>query len=229
MEKMMDNLKDNRKFITYFNIVISLAMVVLTFNGSMENGWMTLANLVSWLGLVGTIGLAHAKTWNFPFNMTQNLFATIQAFRSALYGDMFMSAFYFLSNIFIGLPSWLGAKKDEGDDSSGDIKIVKTTNWRDIIIAVVVGGVVLGVISYWMGGQYIILDAFNNSTAIVAQVMQMRRNRNSWWLWGLTNVIGVIIWLGVGEPQMAVMYICFALNSVRGWVNWGLGQTDFEA
>ena len=213
-----------KEYIKWFNIAVSAAMVLLTFNGSMQNGWMTLANIVSWLGLIGTIGLAHAKAWNFPLNMSQNLFATAQAWKSALYGDMFMSAFYFLSNIFIGLPSWLKNKSD--DESDGDIKIVNTTDWKTIILAVVGGGILLGVVSYFMGGQYIVLDSLNNSTAIVAQVMQMRRNRNSWWLWGLTNLIGIVIWLGVGEPQMAVMYLCFAMNSVRGWVNWGQGQSD---
>lgn len=221
----MENTVEKKKVqIKWFNVAVSVAMVVLTFNGSMDNGWMTLANLVSWLGLIGTIGLAHAKTWNFPPNMAQNLFGTVQAWQSALYGDMFMSAFYFLSNLFIGLPSWLKNKSD--DDSDGDIKIVKTTDWKTIIIAIIAGGVLLGVVSYFMGGNYIVLDAINNSTAIVAQVMQMRRNRNSWWLWGLTNIIGIVIWLGVGEPQMAVMYLCFAMNSVRGFVNWGQGQSD---
>lgn len=221
MEHMIDKKKE---YIKWFNIAVSAAMVLLTFNGSMQNGWMTLANLVSWLGLIGTIGLAHAKTWNFPLNMSQNLFATAQAWKSALYGDMFMSAFYFLSNIFIGLPSWLKNKSD--DESGGDIKIVNTTDWKTIIISIIGGGILLGVVSYFMGGQYVILDSINNSTAIVAQVMQMRRNRNSWWLWGLTNIIGIVIWLGVGEPQMAVMYLCFAMNSVRGFVNWGQGQSD---
>ncbi|MDE1549821.1 nicotinamide riboside transporter PnuC [Jeotgalibaca caeni] len=223
---MEHSLEKKKVQIKWFNIAVSIVMIILTFNGSMNNGWMTLANLVSWLGLIGTIGLAHAKTWNFPPNMAQNLFGTVQAWQSALYGDMFMSAFYFLSNLFIGLPSWLKNKSD--DDSDGDIKIVKTTDWKTIIIAVIGGGILLGVVSYFMGGNYIVLDSINNSTAIVAQVMQMRRNRNSWWLWGLTNVIGVVIWLGVGQPQMAVMYVCFALNSVRGWINWGQGQTDAE-
>lgn len=221
---MEQTLEKKREYIKWFNIIVSIAMVLLTFNGSMKNGWWTLANLVSWLGLAGTIGLAHAKTWNFPLNMSQNLFATAQAWKSALYGDMFMSAFYFLSNIFIGLPNWMKNKSD--DDSDGDIKIVNTTDWKVIILSVIGGGIVLGLISYFMGGQYVILDALNNSTAIVAQVMQMRRNRNSWWLWGLTNVIGIVIWLGVGQPQMAIMYLCFALNSVRGWVNWGQGQIE---
>lgn len=218
------SIEKKKVYIKWFNIAVTAAMIVLTFNGSMKNGWFTLANVVSWLGLIGTVGLAHAKTWNFPFNMTQNLFATGQAWKSALYGDMFMSAFYFLSNLFIGLPSWF--KNKSTDDSEGDIKVVKTTDWKTILFAVLGGGVLLGFVSYLMGGQYIVLDALNNATAIVAQVMQMRRNRHSWWLWGVTNVIGIVIWLGVGQPQMAIMYLCFALNSIRGWNNWGLGQSD---
>lgn len=196
-----------------FNGAVTLAMVVITANGSFQNGWFTLANLVSWLGLVGTIGLAHARKWNFPFNMAQNLFAALQGFSSRLYGDAFMSLFYFGSQIY-GMSNW---KKNT---VNGNLQIEKRSNWVLISVSIIIGFVLLGSISWKLGGAFIILDAFNNSTAIIAQVMQMRRNRNSWILWGLTNVVGIYIWLGVGVPQMAIMYLVFSLNSVRGYVNW---------
>lgn len=196
-----------------FNWIVTIAMVLITANGSFQNGWFTLANLVSWLGLIGTIGLAHAKKWNFPFNMAQNLFAALQGFGSRLYGDAFMSVFYLGSQIY-GMSNW---KKHT---VNGKIQIEKRSNWILIFSSILIGFVILGSISWYLGGAFILLDALNNSTAIIAQVMQMRRNRNSWILWGLTNVVGVYIWLGVGVPQMAIMYLVFTMNSVRGYVNW---------
>ncbi|MDO4670953.1 MAG: nicotinamide riboside transporter PnuC [Aerococcus sp.] len=212
----------NEKTRRIFNWTVTIAMVLLTGYGSFKNGWLSLANLVSWLGLLGTIGLAYAKQWNFPFNMAQNLFAAVQGGVSRLYGDMFMSIFYFLSQIY-GIYNWKNHKTE-----SGELKIVKQSNWPVIIGAVVIGGFVLGLVSYLMGGEYIFLDAFNNATAIVAQVLQMRRNRGGWILWIITNVIGVYIWFGVGQPQMAIMYLVFTLNALRGLVNWNAGATDEE-
>lgn len=197
----------------YLNYGITLSMIILTASGSMTNGWLTLANLVSWLGLIGTISLAYAKKWNFPFNMSQNVFAAVQGGKSKLYGDMFMSIFFFLSQVY-GMSNW---KKHT---INGKIKIEQKSNWSVVGISIVIGFVLLGSISYLMGGTFILLDALNNSTAIVAQVLQMRREKSSWILWMLTNLIGIIIWLGVGVPQMAIMYGVFALNSVRGYINW---------
>lgn len=196
-----------------FNILVTTAMIIITAVGSFQNGWWTLANIVSWLGLIGTIALAKGKQWNFGFNMAQNVFATVQAGKSKLFGDMFMSMFYFFSQLY-GMSNW---KKHT---NKGKLKIEKQSNWAVVAVAVVIGFLLLGGVSWMLGGAFIILDALNNSTAIVAQALQMRRERSSWILWGLTNVVGVAIWLGVGQPQMAVMYSVFSLNSIRGYVNW---------
>lgn len=204
---------EKKKGLVVFNVVVTVAMIIITANGSMQNGWLTLANLVSWLGLIGTIGLAHAKSWNFPFNMVQNLFAAVQGGRSKLFGDAVMSLFYFFSQIY-GMRNW---KKHT---VNGKLKLEQRSNWAIIGVAVVIGFFLLGGISWALGGAFIVLDAFNNSTAIVAQVLQMKRQRASWILWGLTNAVGVYIWLGVGVPQMSVMYFCFLLNSLRGFINW---------
>lgn len=209
----MQTIKQKEHTYTLFNWAVTLSMIALTVNGSFQNGWLTLANIVSYLGLIGTIGLAHAKKWNFGFNMVQNIFAAIQGGRSKLFGDMVMSIFYFFSQLY-GMGNW---KKNT---LNGKLKIEKQSNWRIISLAIIIGFVVLGGFSWSLGGAFILLDALNNATAIVAQILQMRRERASWILWGLTNIIGIIIWAGVGEPQMAIMYLVFSLNSVRGYVNW---------
>lgn len=196
------------------NILVDLILVLFTAYGSFQNGWFTLANLVSWLGLIGVIGLAKKWQGNFFFNGLQNLSAAIVAFSSKLYGDMFMSIFYLGSQIF-GFTNW---KKHR--DKDGELEVDKKGNWLTIISSIVIGFIILGFTSWKMGGAFIILDAFNNSTAIVAQTMQMKRMRNSWLLWALTNIVGIIIWLGVGVPQMAIMYTVFTVNSIRGFINW---------
>lgn len=196
-----------------FNALVTLTMVGITAYGSFQNGWFTLANLISWLGLIGTVALAHAKGWNFPFNMAQNIFATLQAGRSKLFGDMFMSVFFFFSQIY-GINNW---KKNT---FAGKIKLEQQSNIKVVLISILIGFVLLGSISWVLGGAFILLDALNNSTAIVAQTMQMKRERASWILYAITNIIGIYIWFGVGEPQMALMYGAFTLNSVRGFINW---------
>lgn len=55
----------------------------------------------------------------------------------------------------------------------------------------------------------------------VAQYLQIiKRERSGWIMWGITNLAAVWMWVGVGQPQVAIMYIAFTVNSIRGYVNW---------
>lgn len=212
----MLNVEKKEKSINYkaLNLLVDFILIAFTAFGSFQNGWFNLANAVSWLGLIGVIGLAKKWQGNFFFNGLQNISAAVVAFSSRLYGDMAMSIFYFCSQIF-GFTNW---KKNRNED--GELKIDKKTNWLVIGSSIIIGFIILGSGSWYFGGAFILLDAFNNSTAIVAQSMQMKRMRNSWLLWALTNVVGIIIWTGVGVPQMAIMYAVFTANSIRGYVSW---------
>lgn len=200
--------------VSLVNVLVDIALVLFTAYGSFQNGWWNLPNLVSWLGLIGVIGLAKKWQGNFIFNGLQNLSAAIVGGQSKLFGDMFMSLFY-LGSQFFGFFNWKNHR-----DKDGELEVDKSNYLRTVILSIVIGFVLLGGISWWLGGAFIVLDAFNNSTAIVAQTLQMKRVRISWLLWALTNIVGIIIWTGVGVPQMAIMYGVFTANSIRGYINW---------
>ena len=40
------------------NLITDILLVAITAWGSFQNGWFNLPNLVSWMGLIGVIGLA---------------------------------------------------------------------------------------------------------------------------------------------------------------------------
>lgn len=211
MQRVKTKTMDKKRI---FNWVVNILMIIIVLQGNYQSGFFTLGSLVAALGLVGTIGLAYKWKHNFWFNMLQNVFNVAQSGISRLFGDMFMAIFYFFSQIY-GIHNWRNNTKKDGT-----IKIEQYSNWKVVIFSILIGFILLGGVSWWLGGAFIILDALNNSTAVVAQVLQMRRERASWLLWGATNVIGVFIWLGVGVPSMAFMYLAFSLNSLRGFIMW---------
>lgn len=199
-----------------FNFIVNVLLIVITVWGSFVNGWFNWANLMSWLGVIGVILIAYGKQENFIFNLSQNVLNIIISGMNGLFGDMFMAFFYMITQV-LGIQTW-----KENRDEEGNLIIDKKTDWLVTIGAILVGGFLLGFVSWRLGGAYIILDAFNNSTAIIAQYQQIvKRKRSSWILWGITNVVGIVIWTGVGVPQVAIMYLVFSINSVRGYVNWG--------
>lgn len=212
---MEEKLKQKSAIKKGLNLLTDIALVGITAFGSFQNGWFNLPNLVSWMGLIGVIGLAKKWQGNFIFNSIQNISAAIVAGKNRVYGDMFTSIYYLFTQIF-GFKQWSGHKNAEGE-----LVVDKTTNWKFVGLAILVGFFGLGSLSYFMGGALIFWDAFNNATAIIAQYMQLvQRKRSSWILWLITNIISLYIFVQQGVPQMAIMYFVFSLNAIRGYINW---------
>ncbi|MEK0398584.1 nicotinamide riboside transporter PnuC [Tetragenococcus halophilus] len=198
------------------NVSIDVALIIVTIKGAINNGLFTLETLLSCLGVAGVILIAYGRQENFIFNIAQNILNVLVSAKSKLFGDAVM-AVYFLGTQFFGIDIWRNHR-----DENGNLITDNKTDWTVIVVAIFIGGVLLGGLSWLLGGAYIIMDAFNNSTAIVAQYLQIiKRKRVGWALWAITNIVGVYIWLGVGQPQIAIMYLVFTINSIRGYLNWG--------
>lgn len=202
-----------------FNAVVTGLMIGITFSGSMANGWLNLANLVSWAGLIGVILLAHGKQTNFWFNGINNAFSMILTWRHRLFAEVLMNAAYLVSE-FIGYRNF---KKNRRKD--GSLIVDNHSNWKVILYSILVGFVLMGGFSWIMGGVFIIADSVQNSLAIVAQYRQMYRKRDSWLIWLAGNLINIFVWSAVGVPQMALTFVVFSLNSIRGYVNWSETET----
>jgi len=214
LENKIKTINPNGKGMKVFNVGVTILMVVVTAWGSFVNGWISLSNLMSWLGLIGVIGIAYRSKANFFFNMSQNVVGFIVNARTKLFGDAAMSAFYFFSQIF-GIKNW----NDHTDEDKGVVTHSRT-NWKLQAVLIFVLSVGIGVLSWVLGGNFVILDSVNNASAIIAQIMHMTRNKNSWVVWTFTNVIGVYMFASLGVYQVAIMYLVFIFNNVRGWVNW---------
>lgn len=192
-------------------LIIALYTTVVTFKGF--NAYWALSTVVLWAGTFGTIMTAKRhKLAGLP-NLLQNGFNLIVAWQSGVFGDSIMSLWYAVSE-GLSLKTW-------GEHAKGDkVETEKDVNWFKVAFMVLVTGVLLGVYSYLRGGQQIVLDAINNSTGAVAQYMQkIKRQRASWYLWGITNLIGIVLWWDI-NPIQSAMYTAFLLNTVRGYINW---------
>ena len=70
---MEEKLKQKSAIKKGLNLLTDVALVGITAFGSFQNGWFNLPNLVSWMGLIGVIGLAKKWQGNFIFNSIQNI------------------------------------------------------------------------------------------------------------------------------------------------------------
>ena len=202
-----------------FNQIINalmLGITLLTAYQSYTNFntlWLT-SFIVSLAGTFGTMATAYKWKYAGLPNMIQNISNIYVSGVSGVLGDAIMGVYYLGTEAF-SLKSWTEHSK------GNKVEVDKTFDWKRVSLLVFFTGIGLGLLSLALGGQMIILDAMNNATGAVAQYLQkVERKRAGWVLWFITNVIGIKIWYELGNPQMAVMYGVFTLNSVRGYLNW---------
>ena len=202
-----------------FNQIINVFMLGITLLTAYQSYtdfnimWLT-SFIVSLAGTFGTMATAYKWKYAGLPNMVQNVFNIFVSTVSGVYGDAVMGVYYFITET-LSLKVWT-------EHSKGDkVEVDKTVNWKQVSILVLITGLGLGLFSFLLGGQMIILDAFNNATGAVAQYLQkLQRKRAGWVLWIITNVVGIKVWFDLGNMQMAVMYAVFTLNSIRGYMNW---------
>ena len=202
-----------------FNQTINLFMLGITLLTAYQSYtdfnvmWIT-SFIVSLAGTFGTMATAYKWKYAGLPNMVQNVSNVFVSTASGVYGDAIMAVYYFATET-LSLKIWT-------EHSKGDkVEVDKTFDWKRVSILVLVTGLGLGLFSFILGGQMIIMDAFNNATGAVAQYLQkIERKRFGWVLWAITNLVGIRLWFKLGNTQLAVMYAVFTLNSVRGYLNW---------
>ena len=202
-----------------FNQIINLFMLGITLLTAYQSYtdfnvmWLT-SFIVSLAGTFGTMATAYKWKYAGLPNMVQNVSNVFVSTASGVYGDAVMAVYYFITET-LSLKIWT-------EHSNGDeVEVDKTFDWKRVSILVLITGIGLGLFSFILGGQMIIMDAFNNATGAVAQYLQkIERKRFGWVLWAITNLVGIRLWFKLGNTQMAVMYAVFTLNSVRGYLNW---------
>ena len=202
-----------------FNQIINVFMLGITLLTAYQSYtdfnimWLT-SFIVSLAGTFGTMATAYKWKYAGLPNMVQNVSNIFVSTASGVYGDAIMAVYYFITET-LSLKIWT-------EHSNGDeVEVDKTFDWKRVSILVLITGLGLGVFSFILGGQMIIMDAFNNATGAVAQYLQkIERKRFGWVLWAITNLIGIRLWFKLGNTQLAVMYAVFTLNSIRGYMNW---------
>lgn len=202
-----------------FNQIINVSMLGITLLTAYQSYtdfnvmWLT-SFIVSLAGTFGTMATAYKWKYAGLPNMVQNVSNVFVSTASGVYGDAIMAVYYFITET-LSLKIWT-------EHSNGEkVEVDKTFDWKRVSILVLVTGLGLGLFSFILGGQMIIMDAFNNATGAVAQYLQkIERKRFGWVLWAITNLIGIRLWFKLGNTQLAVMYAVFTLNSIRGYMNW---------
>ena len=219
--------------------------------GSIFMNWV--ASPVSALtGILTVVLCAKGNINNYLFGVINSILYGWIAWKTGYYGDWLLNWFYFVPTQFLILLCW----KNNLRTDKVDIVIMRKLTGRQKLFVTVTGiaaliafGFILYYVDHWFVtymkrnatiygtiekafGFALLGPMFDSSTEvlqIIAQILLIKRYAEQWPFWIATNVITIIMWVGVliADPASIpwvlptlVMWIAFLINSIYGAYVW---------
>jgi nicotinamide mononucleotide transporter len=226
----------DKQFNTWFYALLVTIMIV-------TNVWLTaysgkidlLGSAATLLGVICCVLSATGNIWTFIIGLVQVSLAALINYKSQLYGQFALHAFFYLPMQIIGFWQWsrrgakaVMSKEEQTAGETGKVKARRMT-WKQRLIMLAGSAliiVVANVILKRIGSDASVLDATVTILSIIAQILMTMAFADQWILWNLANIVDVAIWsyfLYEGKPHaalMLVMWICYLMNSINGYRIW---------
>lgn len=161
--------------------------------------------------------IARQNIWNWPIGISNNILYSVIFLRAGLYADAGLQVF------FITLGSygwWTWAHRDH---SAIELRVTRTslTTWSALVPATVAAALLLryllarytdSVVPGW--------DGLTTALSLAAIYGQCRKLFESWWLWILSNLIYIPLYLYKGLTITAglnLVYLALCIVGLRDW------------
>jgi nicotinamide mononucleotide transporter len=168
-------------------------------------------------GLINVTLVVRRSMWNYPFALAMvSLYAWI-FFGEKLYSDALLQLFFIAVNLY-GWWNWTRARAE-----TGEVRVEQLGAVARIVWLIGCAGAAAG----WGALMYRYTDAaypwWDGSIAVLsvaAQILQSRRNWESWVLWILVDLAAVPLFAVKGLWLTAGLYLVFLALSVWGLIYW---------
>jgi nicotinamide mononucleotide transporter len=192
-------------------------------NEILRNIWMGLTyataldqlNLA--LGVVGVWLMIRRRLAAFPVGLVAVTVQGVLFFRSRIYADAILQVFFFVALAW-GWRHWV---KDRG--AAPELPVTRL-GWRGCAIvallataATVVWALVL---IRWTDAVIPWRDAFVAAFSVAAQVLQARKNVESWPAWVMVNAVAIPSYWSASLAYTAFLYLIYLGLAFEGWREW---------
>lgn len=177
-------------------------------------------------GVLCVVLCAKRSIYNYFFGIINvSLYAYI-SYRSGIYGGFALNAFYYFPMQFIGIYLW---RKHKAEDAPQTVESRRMNNTHRCLLfafsfaATIITGYLL---SRFTADPMPYRDSATTVLSIIAMFLMVRAYMEQWFLWIITNVISIVIWVVLsfeGEQSagfMVIMWVCYLLNSINGYIVW---------
>jgi nicotinamide mononucleotide transporter len=169
------------------------------------------------LGLINVTLVVRRSVWNYPFALAMvSLYAWI-FFHEKLYSDALLQPFFFVVNLY-GWWNWTRAEAEAGEIRVEQLGAGGRIGWLAGCLAASLGWGAL--MHRYTDAAYPWWDGSIAMLSIAAQMLQSRRNWESWVLWIAIDLAAVPLFAVKGLWLTAGLYLVFLALSVWGLIHW---------
>ena len=212
--------------------VIASNIIYSVMTGTLD----VLGSVAGITGVLCVVLVAKGSIWNYLFGLVNvSLYAWI-SYKTALYGDAGLNAFYYVPMQFVGWWQWrkrgAAVSSDEARKLSGeeDVRVkARRRSWSQrlyLALGCIAGIVAVGLLLRHLGDPQPFKDSTTTVLSIVAQALMAMAFMEQWCLWIITNIVSVVMWticVVRGEAHagvMVIMWVFYLLNSLNGFRVW---------
>jgi nicotinamide mononucleotide transporter len=198
---------------TYIMLFVGLFLQVVSFLIT-KDAWLSFISGIS--GVFAVVYCSERKVSYYVWSLIQMVTFTIICWETQLYGKLIENAFNFVTMI-IGVFIWL--RHLDYDDKV----VTKALTYKQKILlsmCTIIGWFVLYCALCFFNGNMPMLDSTTTTLAFVAQILMIFRYKESWILWGIIDIICVVIWSIEGNWCIVAQYVFWIINAVYGYVIW---------
>lgn len=222
------------RLLTFYDWFLIVGVIASNAIYSVMTGTLdVIGSLAGITGVLCVVLVAKGSIWNYLFGLVNvSLYAYI-SYKSSLYGDAALNAFYYLPMQFIGWWQWRrrGAALSQEESASGDAGQVKARRFSArqrlmLGLGCAVAVVAVGFLLKHLGDPQPFKDSTTTVLSIVAQALMALAFMEQWFLWIITNVVSVVMWsicVSRGDMHagvMVIMWVFYLLNSINGLRVW---------
>ena len=169
------------------------------------------------LGVFGVWLMIRRRLAAFPVGLLAVTVQGVLFFRSRIYADAILQVFFFVTLAW-GWRHWV---KDRGQ--APELPVTRL-GWRGcaIVVALAAGATVVWALALlrWTDAVIPWRDAFVAAFSVAAQILQARKNVETWPAWVLVNAVAIPAYWSATLAFTAFLYVIYLGLAFEGWREW---------
>jgi nicotinamide mononucleotide transporter len=169
------------------------------------------------LNVAGVWLMIRRRLSAFPVGMVAVAVQGVLFFRSRIYADAMLQGFFFVTLAW----GWWHWTKDRG--AAPELPVTRL-GWRGSAFVAGIASIVTVVwgmaLVRWTDAVIPWRDAFVAAFSVAAQILQARKNVETWPAWVIVNVVAIPAYWSAALAYTALLYLLYLALAFEGWREW---------